>query len=194
MTPAPRHRSHGGPPVLGQQELDSSSIQILGDEGQVLSVRTRNLDVEERTTLQTALEETVGPFDASSTQIDSVGPVIGQQLLASGLLALLVASAGIVAYLSIRFKLDYALLAILALLHDVIITIGLFAVLGLVMGVEVNSLFIVALLTIVGFSVNDTVVIYDRIRENAKLPLAYISTTSLTAPSTKPWAARSTRP
>jgi preprotein translocase subunit SecF len=155
--------------VLGQQGLDSSSIQILGDEGQVLSVRTRNLDVEERTTLQTALEETVGPFDASSTQIDSVGPVIGQQLLASGLLALLVASAGIVAYLSIRFKIDYALLAILALLHDVIITIGLFAVLGLVMGVEVNSLFIVALLTIVGFSVNDTVVIYDRIRENAKL-------------------------
>ncbi|MEO1069170.1 MAG: protein translocase subunit SecF, partial [Cyanobacteria bacterium J06638_6] len=85
--------------VLGQQGLDSSSIQILGDEGQVLSVRTRNLDVEERTTLQTALEETVGPFDASSTQIDSVGPVIGQQLLASGLLALLVAFAGIVAYL-----------------------------------------------------------------------------------------------
>ncbi|MGF1520141.1 MAG: protein translocase subunit SecF [Nodosilinea sp.] len=155
--------------VLGQQGLDSSSIQILGNDQQGLSIRTRNLDVEERTTLQTALEETIGPFDPGSTQIDSVGPVIGRQLLVSGLLALLVSFAGIVAYLSLRFKIDYALLAILALAHDVIITAGLFALLGLVLGVEVDSLFIVALLTIVGFSVNDTVVIYDRVRENLKL-------------------------
>jgi preprotein translocase subunit SecF len=155
--------------VLSQQGLDSSSIQILGDDQQVLSVRTRTLDVEERTTLQTALDTAIGPFDVSSTQIDSVGPVIGQQLLASGLLALLVAFAGIVAYLSLRFKIDYALLAIVALLHDVVITLGVFAVLGLTLGVEVDSLFIVSLLTIVGFSVNDTVVIYDRIRENSKL-------------------------
>ncbi|WOD40784.1 protein translocase subunit SecF [Nodosilinea sp. E11] len=155
--------------VLSQQGLDSSSLQILGQDQQVLSIRTRNLDVEERATLQSALDEAIGPFDASSTQIDSVGPVIGRQLLSSGLLALLVSFAGIVIYLSLRFKIDYALLAILALLHDVAITVGAFAVLGLVLGVEVDSLFIVSLLTIVGFSVNDTVVIYDRIRENSKL-------------------------
>ncbi len=155
--------------VLSQQGLESSSIQILGNEQQGLSIRTRTLDVEERTTLQTALEEAIGPFDPGSTQIDSVGPVIGRQLLVSGLLALLVSFAGIVVYLSLRFKIDYALLAILALAHDVIITAGVFAVLGLVLGVEVDSLFIVSLLTIVGFSVNDTVVIYDRVRENLKL-------------------------
>lgn len=155
--------------VLGQQGLDSSSLQLLGDDQQVLSIRTRNLNVDERTTLQSALDESIGPFDPSSTQIDSVGPVIGQQLLVSGLLALLVSFAGIVAYLSLRFKIDYALLAILALAHDVIITAGVFAILGLVLGVEVDSLFIVSLLTIVGFSVNDTVVIYDRVRENLKL-------------------------
>ena len=155
--------------VLGQQGLDSSSIQVLGDDQQVLSIRTRNLDVDERTTLQNALGEAIGPFDTDSTQIDSVGPVIGRQLLVSGLLALLVSFAGIVAYLSLRFKLDYALLAILALAHDVLITAGVFAILGLVLGVEVDSLFIVSLLTIVGFSVNDTVVIYDRVRENLKL-------------------------
>ncbi|MGG6238666.1 protein translocase subunit SecF [Nodosilinea sp. AN01ver1] len=155
--------------VLGQQGLDSSSLQVLGDDQQVLSIRTRTLDVDERTGLQSALDEAIGPFDASSTQIDSVGPVIGKQLLVSGLLALLVSFAGIVIYLSLRFKLDYALLAILALAHDVIITAGVFAVLGLVLGVEVDSLFIVSLLTIVGFSVNDTVVIYDRVRENLKL-------------------------
>jgi preprotein translocase subunit SecF len=141
----------------------------LGEEGQTLSVRTKNLDVDERSELQASLDEAFGPFDEDSIQIDSVGPVIGQQLLSSGLLALLVAFAGIVIYLSLRFKLDYAILAILALAHDVLITMGVFAILGLAFGVEVDSLFIVALLTIVGFSVNDTVVIYDRIRENLKL-------------------------
>ncbi|HSM83811.1 MAG TPA: protein translocase subunit SecF [Nodosilinea sp.] len=155
--------------LMGQQGLDSSSLQILGDDQQVLSIRTRNLSVDERTALQSALDEAIGPFDPSSTQIDTVGPVIGRQLLVSGLLALLVSFAGIVIYLSLRFKIDYALLAILALAHDVVITAGVFAILGLVLGVEVDSLFIVSLLTIVGFSVNDTVVIYDRVRENLKL-------------------------
>ncbi|MBW4483191.1 MAG: protein translocase subunit SecF [Tildeniella torsiva UHER 1998/13D] len=155
--------------VLGDQGLDSSSLQLLGDDQQVLSIRTRTLTVDERAPLQSALDEAIGPFDPGSTQIDTVGPVVGKQLLVSGLLALLVSFAGIVAYMSLRFKLDYALLAILALAHDVIITAGTFAILGLVLGVEVDSLFIVSLLTIVGFSVNDTVVIYDRVRENAKL-------------------------
>ncbi len=155
--------------VLAQQEIESSSLQTLGDDKQVLSIRTRDLSVDERTELQTALDEAIGPFDPDSTQIDTVGPVVGKQLLVGGLLALLVSFAGIVIYMSLRFKLDYALLAILALAHDVIITAGLFAILGLVLGVEVDSLFIVSLLTIVGFSVNDTVVIYDRVRENMKL-------------------------
>ena len=105
----------------------------------------------------------------ATTQIDSVGPVVGRQILSSGLLALLVAFAGITAYVSLRFKLDFAIFAIVALLHDVLITVGLFALLGLTAGIEVDSLFIVALLTVVGFSVNDTVVIYDRIRETLKL-------------------------
>ena len=155
--------------VLAAQDLESSSIQLLGDSRQTLSVRTKNLDVDERSALRSALDEAFGPFDEDSIQIDSVGPVIGRQLLSSGLLALLVAFAGIVIYLSLRFKLDYAIFAIVALLHDVLVTMGVFAILGLVLGVEVDSLFIVALLTIVGFSVNDTVVIYDRIRENLKL-------------------------
>ncbi|NMF82073.1 protein translocase subunit SecF [Nodosilinea sp. P-1105] len=155
--------------ILSQQGLESSSLQLLGQNQETLSIRTINLDVDERTTLQAALDEEVGPFDIDTLQIDSVGPVIGRQLLASGLLALLVAFAGIVGYLSLRFKLDYAVFAIVALLHDVLITLGAFAILGLTLAVEIDSLFIVALLTIVGFSVNDTVVIYDRIRENLKL-------------------------
>lgn len=69
--------------------------------------------------------------------------------------------------MSFRFQLDYALYALLALVHDVLVTVGVFAILGLFLPVEIDSLFVVAILTIIGFSVNDTVVIYDRIRENA---------------------------
>ncbi|MEM9152654.1 MAG: protein translocase subunit SecF [Cyanobacteria bacterium P01_F01_bin.3] len=151
--------------VLNAQELPGSSIQLLGEEKQTVVVRTRNLDVDQRDALQSALGETIGTIDPNATKNDTVGPVLGKQLLASGLMSLLVAFALIAAYLSLRFKFDYAILAIVALLHDLLVTLGLFSILGLVSGYEADSLFIVALLTIVGFSVNDTVVIYDRIRE-----------------------------
>ena len=147
------------------QGLGNSTIQLLGSNKNTLSVRTKNLDVDGRTSLQKAISDTIGEFDAKTIQIDSVGPTIGKELFVSGMLALIVAFFGIVVYLSVRFQLDYALFAIVALFHDVVITAGIFAILGLVAQVEVNSLFLVALLTIIGFSVNDTVVIYDRIRE-----------------------------
>ena len=150
--------------ILNQRELGNSSIQVL--EESILSIRTQNLNVDERTELQQELNEKIGQFDPETIQIDTVGPTIGQELFESGILALLVSFFLIIVYLSVRFKFDYAFFAILALLHDVLITAGVFAVLGLVLGVEVDSLFLVALLTIIGFSVNDTVVIYDRIREN----------------------------
>ena len=152
--------------VLDSQELGNSSIQLLGDEQQILSVRTENIDGEQRTKLLNSLGKAIGKFDNQTIQIDSVGPTIGEELFVSGILALLVAFFGIIVYLSIRFQFDYALFAIAALFHDVLITAGVFSFLGLVMGLEVDSLFLVSLLTIIGFSVNDTVVIYDRIREN----------------------------
>ncbi|MDA0673668.1 MAG: protein translocase subunit SecF [Cyanobacteria bacterium] len=163
--------------VLTEQGLETSVIQVEGSEGQSVSIRTRNLDVDTEAQLKASLEAAIGPLDPQSTQIDSVGPVLGRQLFASGLLALLVSFAGIVVYLSVRFQLDYAVFAIIALLHDVLVAMGCFAWLGILAQVEVDSLFIVALLTIVGFSVNDTVVIYDRIRENIKAhPQAHIDT------------------
>ncbi len=153
--------------VTRSQGLGDSSIQAVGKDG--ISIRAKNLDVDQRTKLQTALTEEIGVFDPKKTQIDTVGPTVGRQLFTSGLIALMVSFAGIVIYLSLRFQLDYAIFAIIALFHDVLITVGMFSILGLVQGTEVDSLFIVALLTITGFSVNDTVVIYDRIREVLKL-------------------------
>lgn len=152
--------------VADAQGLGSSSIQVVGQYG--VSLRTQDLNVEGRTKLENALSEKIGTFDPKKTQIDTVGPTLGQQLLTAGLLALIISFLGIVVYMSVRFQLDYAVFAIVALFHDVWLTIGAFAFLGLVQNVEVDSLFLVALLTIIGFSVNDTVVIYDRIREIIK--------------------------
>jgi preprotein translocase subunit SecF len=155
--------------VVAEQGYPNSSVQILGSDEQGFSVRTSELDVDERTALIDALEAEIGTLDPLATQIDTVGPTIGQQIFRSGLTALLLSFLGITAYLSFRFRLDYAIFALVALFHDVVITMGIFSILGLATGREVDSLFIVALLTIVGFSVNDTVVIYDRIRETSKL-------------------------
>jgi preprotein translocase subunit SecF len=157
--------------ALAAQNLGGSSVQIVTGKDQRqtgLSIRTNTLDVDQRTKLQATLVEKVGKFDDTKTQIDTVGPTVGKQLFSSGMLALIVSFVGIAIYLSFRFQLDYAVFAIVALLHDVLITVGAFAILGLVLHTEVDSLFIVALLTIVGFSVNDTVVIYDRVREVIK--------------------------
>ncbi len=159
--------------IAADQGLGSSTIQLVDKDrnssNQILSIRTKNLSSEERIKLQDALSQAIGTLDLEASQNDTVGPTIGRQLLSSGLLALIVSFAGIIIYLSFRFELDYAVFAIIALFHDVLITAGAFSVLGLVQGVEVDSLFIVSLLTITGFSVNDTVVIYDRIREVIKL-------------------------
>ncbi len=152
--------------VLDAQGLGNGTIQLLGDNKQILSVRTENLDGDRRSDLLSSISEAIGKFDSKTVQIDSVGPTIGEELFVSGILALLVAFFGIIVYLSIRFKFDYALFAIAALFHDVFITAGIFSLLGLTIDLEADSLFLVALLTIIGFSVNDTVVIYDRIREN----------------------------
>ncbi|MBD2663210.1 protein-export membrane protein SecF [Richelia sinica FACHB-800] len=157
--------------VAQAQGLADSSIQLISENGadNGITIRSKNLDTDQRTKLQAALTEKIGAFDQQKNQIDSVGPTLGRELFRSGVIALLVSFVGITIYMAVRFQLDYAVFAIVALFHDVIITVGMFSILGLVAGIEVDSLFIVALLTITGFSVNDTVVIYDRIRETLKI-------------------------
>jgi preprotein translocase subunit SecF len=159
--------------ALETQGLGGSSIQVIDNYN--LSIRAKTLEVDQRTKLQNELSAKLGKFAKESIQIDTVGPTIGQELFVSGLLALIISFFGIIVYLSFRFQFDYAFFAIVALFHDTVITAGVFSILGLLAGLEVDSLFLVALLTIIGFSVNDTVVIYDRIREtitqNPELPI-----------------------
>lgn len=152
--------------VLDAEGLGNSSIQILGQKQQALTIRTKTLAVEQRTKLLNNLSTKIGAFDPKTVQNDTVGPTLGKQLFTSGLLAIFLSFAGILLYLSFRFQFDYAFFAFVALFHDVLITVGIFSILGLIPPyVEIDSLFVVAILTIIGFSVNDTVVIYDRVRE-----------------------------
>jgi preprotein translocase subunit SecF len=112
------------------------------------------------------LRSKLGDFKVLS--VDKVSATIGPELLQSGLVAMLITFGMMVAYISYRFKFDYAICAIVALVHDVLALCGIFAILGLAIGTEVDSLFISAILTVIGFSVHDTIVVFDRIRENAK--------------------------
>ncbi|MFM5888417.1 MAG: protein translocase subunit SecF [Dolichospermum sp.] len=156
--------------VAKSQGLGDSSIQLISENGQEngVTIRTKTLAAEQRINLQNALSEKIGTFDPQKNQDDSVGATLGKELFTSGVWALIVSFIGITIYMAVRFQWDYAVFAIVALFHDILITTGVFSILGLIFGVEVDSLFIVALLTITGFSVNDTVVIYDRIRETIK--------------------------
>ncbi|MCY7332452.1 MAG: protein translocase subunit SecF [Pseudanabaena sp. CAN_BIN31] len=161
----------------------NSVIQLVeGKDLKGVSVRTARLSTDDRAKLKATMTEALkqyGEVDPKKSQIDEVGPSIGQQALKNGLLAIALSFSGIGIYLAFRFQLDYATFAIIALFHDILVTVGVFALLGLTMGVEIDSLFIVSMLTICGFSVNDTVVIYDRIRENVKLDTSATSFNNL---------------
>lgn len=106
--------------------------------------------------------------DSQLVQVSSVGPTLGKELFQNSLIALSLALLGIIAYLTFRFQFDYALAAILGLVHDTIFVVGVFSILGLVYGVQIDALFVTALLTVIGFSVHDTIVVFDRVRENLK--------------------------
>ena len=101
-------------------------------------------------------------------QVSSVGPTMGKELFKNSLIAVTLAFLGICVYLSLRFRFDYAIAAILGILHDVLFVCGVFSILGLVYNVQIDGLFITAILTVIGFSVHDTIVVFDRIRENLR--------------------------
>ena len=146
--------------------LRSARVQLL-DGGQSLVLRVPTLTAAQGQALIAAVEPIAGPFVAGGQSVDTIGPSLGRQLLRSTLISLLVAFGGIALYISFRYDGRYAFLALVALAHDVVIVCGIFAWLGLLMQLEVDSLFAVALLTIAGYSVNDTVVVFDRIRERS---------------------------
>lgn len=147
-------------------------INVNSQEGSdlkaILSIRTKFID--ENSNDVDKITSIVGKEFKSPdlVQVSSVGPTMGSELFKNSLIALSLALLGIIAYLTFRFQFDYALAAILGLVHDAIFVLGVFSILGLVYDVQIDALFVTALLTVIGFSVHDTIVVFDRVRENLK--------------------------
>ncbi len=133
----------------------------------IVSIRAKHMQAEDDQAILQDLEAKYG--NITLLQKNSIGPALANELLTNGLLALVLAYILIVGYLTFRFQFDFAICAMLALVHDTIFVIGMFAMFGALFHTEIDSLFITAVLTAVGFSVHDTIVVFDRIRENNRL-------------------------
>lgn len=160
--------------VFDALNFKNATVQKIGEQGVI--VRTNFLSEAEH---QMILEEIknqlrVGPEEMREERFETVGASISKQLRSRALWAIIFVNLGIIAYVAYSFRRvsrpvaswKYGALAIVALFHDVLLVMGVFAVLGRFMGVEVDTAFVVAILTVLGYSVNDTIVVYDRIREN----------------------------
>jgi len=152
--------------------LGGVRVQASGADGYMLSART--LSTDEKNTLESALA-TLG--SVQEQQFSSVGPSIGAETLHKGLFAIVLVSLTILCFIAFAFRQvsepvaswKYGVITIVSLVHDILLPAGIFAALGHFVGAQVDSLFIVALLTILGVSINDKIVVFDRIRENLRL-------------------------
>lgn len=142
---------------LGSMGYDGAQIQQM-DNGD-FQIKTEFMDQTAQDDFEQQLKDASGSFEVLST--NAVGPSIGQEILLSGILALIVAVVLMVIYITIRFQWRFALAGNIALFHDILVTISIFSIFQL----EVNSNFVAAILTIFGYSINDTIVVFDRIRE-----------------------------
>ena len=147
--------------------INNIRLQVQNDN-KLISIRTPFIKINKSEELIENINKIIGPLDFGSKSSRSIGPKLGKDLLVNGISSLAISLLAISLYLSIRFDKKFSILALGALFHDLFIVFGCFSWLGIILSVEVNSLFAVALLTIAGYSVNDTVVIFDRIRENNK--------------------------
>ena len=161
--------------ALENNGIEKSVLQIINvnskentDLKAILSIRTKFIS-EESNDMESISKVINSEFNNPElVQVSSVGPTLGKELFKNSMIALTLALLGIIAYLTFRFQFDYALAAILGLIHDTVFVVGVFSILGIFYGVQIDALFVTALLTVIGFSVHDTIVVFDRVRENLK--------------------------
>jgi len=155
----------------GQQDPQVQIATDVGQNTQTALIKLKRLDEgsADKAKLSSALKARYG--DYKELRLDTVGPTVGASVSKNSILSVFAAAVGILLYLAWAFRkvkrpFLYGSCAIVAMLHDVLLVIGIFAILGKVLGTEIDSLFVTALLTVIGFSVHDTIVVFDRIREN----------------------------
>ena len=151
---------------LGQSD---ATVQSLG--GNTFFIRTRELTEVDKDALVEGVKASLSPNGVTVLSFDLVSPVTAKESVINGFWMVVAAAVGIFLYIwwafrSVPSPYRYGAAAIIALVHDAVIVIGMFSILGEVIGMEVNTMFLFALLTVIGYSVNDTIVVFDRIREN----------------------------
>jgi preprotein translocase subunit SecF len=116
--------------------------------------------------IATALQAKFGPI-AEQAKLSSIGAVVSSDLIQQAIVLILIGSVGILLWITLRFRdVKFGVTALAALLHDVVVVVGIFAILGTLFNVKIDGLFVTAMLTVIGFSVHDTIVVFDRVREN----------------------------
>ena len=152
--------------ALGALDVGIGEVQTFGTPNEILIRLQVSQNAENLTTeLKAALQAQFPGQSIDFRRVETVGPKIGSELKGKAFFAVFTAIIGILIYISIRFELKFAIGAIAALIHDVLITLGVFSILNY----EISLAIIAAFLTIVGYSLNDTIVVFDRVRENMKL-------------------------
>ncbi|HHY92078.1 MAG TPA: protein translocase subunit SecF [Firmicutes bacterium] len=146
--------------TLAAYGLGSSGIQLSGEN--TVIIRTHSLPDQERQNLLAGLKTKLGDYKV--LRAENIGAVMSEELRNNAFLAVVISCVLMLIYITLRFEFKFAVAGILALVHDVLITVGLFALFR----VEVDSTFVAAILTILGYSINDTIVVFDRIREHLK--------------------------
>lgn len=154
--------------LLADAGFGDATVQAVGNERN-LSIRTRQMEMATKQALQEAFAQEFG--ETTELRFESVGPIIGYETTRSAILAILASSLAILFFIAIAFRkvpnaFRYGVCAITKMLHDVLFLLGVASILGIFAGWEVDSLFLTAVLTVVGFSVQDVIVVFDRIREN----------------------------
>jgi len=149
--------------VLESNNLRDTMIQQSGNS---FIIRTKPLSIEEQRSLVSSLESQLGKI--TFDKIDMVGPTVSAELVRQAIILVVVASLLIILYLSLRYKPVFAICGVIALLHDVLVITGLFSIFGVLFHEEVDSLFVTAVLSTIGYSMHDSIIIFDRIRENMK--------------------------
>ena len=151
--------------------LGHSDATVQQLEDNVFFIRTKELDEVARVAVLAGTEGNLSPNGVQQLSFDLVSPVVAGETILNAIYAILAAAVGIFLYVWWAFRnvpspFRYGAAAIIALLHDAIIVIGIFSILGVLIEMEVGTMFLVAILTVIGYSVNDTIVVFDRIREN----------------------------
>lgn len=153
----------------GLDEVQVLEAETVEGSALTYQIRSASFDVERKAAIQAGLTEKAGAF--TELRFDSVGPSVGREVTKNATIAVAMAAIGILLYLTWQFRsvphsVRYGVCAIVAMVHDVLIILGLASIAGHYLKWEVDALFLTALLTVIGFSVHDTIVVFDRIREN----------------------------